>query len=141
MLNFVFGVYQLLVGLVVLGLTANYYYDGGAGFGYPIDLPVYYGVAIAVLLAPAFWAITHLCGGILMGFASGGFLDGVKLGLILGMGMALSKMWPYVLAAGAGVYLGGGPLLYTVCGAVGAVVLYALDWSLRYFWKTSKPLE
>ncbi len=135
-----------LIGAALVGLlTAHYFYDGGAGLPYLRDIGVhdyiYYAAGIGVFLIPAFWAVTHICGGIFFGIAAGGLLDGMKLGLILGFGMALAKCWPAVLAAALGVYLGGGPLIYTVLGAVAGVMLIGLDKTLGYFWNVNRPVN
>lgn len=128
---------QGLVALVVMGLVANFYANGGAGYGIPIHPYVYYGAAVASLAIPAFWAVTHLCGGIVFGIAAGGFLDGVRLGLTLGLGMAFGKLWPTMLAVGLGILLGKGPMLYAVICLVAAVLLFALDKILQYFWHST----
>lgn len=132
---------QGLVALVVMGLAANFFANGGMGYGVPIHAYVYYGVAVASLAIPAFWAVTHLCGGILFGLAAGGFLDGVKLGLTLGLGMAFSKLWPTVLAIGAGIMLGKGPLLYAAICLILSVLLFALDRVLHYFWHSARQAD
>jgi len=128
-------IFQVIVALMVMAVVANYYAKGGEHW-YPVGEPVYYGVLIAALIVPVFWAVMHLCGGVLFGIAAGGFLDGCRLGLTLGLGMALGKMWPYMLAFGLGVYLGDGPLLYAIIGGVLGVLLFGLDRVMNYFWNS-----
>jgi hypothetical protein len=128
--------FQSTVALMVAALVANFYANNGAGYGYDIHPYIYYAVAVAVLLAPAFWASMHLCGGLLIGIAAGGFIDGLKLGLMLGLGMAFAKMWPYALAAAVGCYVGHGPLIYTIGGVLIGALLFGLDWALGYFWSS-----
>jgi hypothetical protein len=135
-------VYRALVA-ALLGLLVAHHYNP-AGLAVPmwgqVAVPdyIYLGVLAAALVTPAFWALTHLCGGVLFGLAAGGLLDGMKLGLILGLGMALSKCWPYALGVAGGVYFGGGPLLYSVVAVVAAVGLFGLDKALQYFWHSAK---
>lgn len=129
--------YQAVVALAVFALVANVYHDGGKGFGVDIDDIIVYGVAIAVLAVPFFWAVTHLFGGVLFGIAAGGVGDGLKLGLLLGLGMSVGKLWPYVAAASAGVYVGGGPAIYAYGGLALALMLLALDKVMEYFWKST----
>lgn len=133
--------YQLLVAMAVAALVAHQYYDGGQGFPYlrmfPLSDYLYWAVALGALVVPVFWAVTHLCGGILFGIAAGGLLDGVKLGLILGLGMAVAKVWPFVLAGAVGVYAGDGPLIYCIGGVILGIALYGLDWALTYFWNST----
>ncbi|MBI1309086.1 MAG: hypothetical protein GC129_04435 [Proteobacteria bacterium] len=126
-------IFQAVVALLVMAVTANFYARGGQQW-HAVGEGVYYAVLIAVLIVPAFWAVMHLCGGMLFGVAAGGFLDGCRLGITLGLGMALGKMWPYVTAYGMGVYLGGGPLLYCIGGVVLGVLLFGLDRVMHYFW-------
>ncbi len=138
MLNGLWWSFQLLVATAVAALTANLYYNGGAGFGYAIHPYVYQGVLAAVLLGPVFWAAAHLCGGVLLGVAGGSFFDALKFALILGLGMAVSKLWLFVLAAGVGVWAGGGPLIYVVGGAVLGGLLFGLDKAMAYFWNGTR---
>ena len=129
--------YQVLVAAAVFALVANYYHDSGAGFGVKIDDIVVWGVVVAALVIPVFWAVTHLFGGVLFGIAAGGVGDGLKLGLLLGLGLSIGKLWPYVAAAAAGVYVGHGPLIYAYGGIALAVLLLAIDKVMDYFWKST----
>jgi len=128
---------HLFVMTVVALVVTNFYYDSGHGFGMAVPPYVYYAVAAMVAVVPVFWAITHLCGGLLLGIAGGGVLDGLRLGLMLGMGMALSKLWPSVFGAAIGVFAGGGPQLYGYGAIVVGVLLFALDRILVFFWHTT----
>jgi hypothetical protein len=130
-------VLHLIVMALVAAITANYYHAGGAGYGYAVHPYIYYGVGAVVAFLPVFWAITHVCGGLLLGLASGGVMDGLRLGLMLGTGMALSKLWPASLGAAAGIYLGDGPRLYMYGLIAVGVLLFALDRALHYFWHTT----
>ncbi len=123
------------VAILVLALTANFFANGGAGFGLPVHPYVYYAVGGLALAMPAFWAITHLCMGAVMGLTGGGLKEGLKLGLMLGVGMALGRCWLNVAAIGGGIALGQGPMLWAIGTLVVAVVLYGLDWAITYFWK------
>lgn len=138
MLNGLWWSFQLAVAAAVAALTANLYYNGGAGFGYTIHPYVYEGVIAAALLGPLFWAVAHLCGGLLLGVAGGSFFDALKFALILGLGMAAAKVWLFVLAAAVGVWAGGGPLLYVIGGAVLGLLLLGLDRALAYFWSNTR---
>ncbi|HEX2859903.1 MAG TPA: hypothetical protein VHP58_06890 [Alphaproteobacteria bacterium] len=128
--------FRSFVALLVAALVANFY--GGLGYQYDLHPYVYYGTAIAVLAIPVFWCSMHLCGGVLIGVAAGGLIDGLKLGMLLGIGMGLSKLWPYVLAAAAGCYIGKGPMVYVVGGVVVGILLFGIDRALMYFWKSTE---
>ncbi|NBX85646.1 MAG: hypothetical protein EBQ80_00135 [Proteobacteria bacterium] len=120
-----------------MALVGNFYADGAWFLGYVVPLEVYYAVVAVTLFVPMFWAVTHLCGGVLFGVAAGGLLDGIKLGLILGLGMAVSKLWPAVLGAAVGIALGGGPQLYTALAGVLGCGLFGLEKAMIYFWKST----
>lgn len=126
-----------VVMVLVAGIVANYYHAGGQGYGIPVHPYVYYGVGALVAAVPVFWAVTHVCGGLLLGIASGGVLDGLKLGVMLGLGMAVSKLWPAAGGAAIGIFVGGGPHWYGWVAGVLAVLLFALDRILQYFWHSS----
>lgn len=128
---------HLFVMLAVMLLVANLFYDHGRGFGFSISLYVYYAVLAMVAALPLAWAALHIGGGLLLGIASGGVLDGLRLGFILGLGMALSKLWPTAFGVGFGVMLGGGPVLYTATGLLVGVLLFGLDKALHFFWKST----
>lgn len=129
-----------VVIVLVAALAANYFHDGGNGYGFEIHPYVYYGVGAIVAFMPVFWAVTHLCGGLLLGIASGGVLDGLRLGLLLGMGMALSKLWPAAFGVAIGAYIGNGLSSYVYLGAVVGVLLFALDRILHYFWHATADI-
>lgn len=128
---------HLVVMFVVALLTANLFYDNGAGFGFPVPDYVYYAVAALVGLMPVTWAVLHLGGGLLLGIAGGGVLDGLRLGFLLGMGMAISKLWPSAFGVGLGVFLGGGPLGWSITALVVGGLLFGLDKALHFFWQST----
>jgi len=125
--------------LLVAALTANYVHNGGQGYGFAIHDYVYYAVFAVIAFMPAFWAAAHLCGGLLLGIASGGVLDGLRLGLLLGMGMAISKLWPSAFGIALGLYLGDGltPSWYMYLALLAGFLLFALDKILQYFWRVT----
>ncbi|RYG61902.1 MAG: hypothetical protein EON60_01850 [Alphaproteobacteria bacterium] len=128
---------NIMVILVVTAMSANYFHDGGNGYGFDIHPYVYYGAWAFAAFMPVFWALAHVCGGILLGIASGGVLDGLRLGILLGLGMALSKLWPAAFGLALGAYLGDGLGMYVYLGAAAGVLLFALDKILQYFWQAT----
>lgn len=131
-----------LFRLVLAALVGALVYDmySPSVINVELDPYVYLIVGALVLVEPAFWITTHLAGGIMMGLASGGFWDGLKLSLILGFGLGASRLWPHVLAAAAGVYAGGGPGLYSYGGALLAALLFGLEKMMVWLWNFS-PME
>lgn len=128
---------NIVVIVLVAALAANYFHDNGNGYGFEVHAYVYYGVGALVAFMPVFWAITHVCGGLLLGIASGGVLDGLRLGVLLGLGMALSKLWPAAFGVALGAYIGDGLNSYVYLAAVAGVLLFALDKILQYFWQAT----
>ena len=125
---------HIVVMVLVAALAANYFHEGGNGYGFEIHPYIYYGVGALVAFMPVFWAIVHVCGGLMLGIASGGILDGLRLGVLLGLGMALSKLWPAAFGVAIGAYVGDGVSSYVYLSAVAGVLLFALDRVLQYFW-------
>jgi len=133
-------IFQFVVSLAVMALTYRYY-AGANGMmdGLPEMSPVMtYIVVGAVLAVPLFWAATHVIGGLLFGIVAGGFLDGVKLGCILGLGLSIGKLWPYAAAGAAGTLLGDGPALYVWGGFLLSGALFALDRFMDFFWHSTR---
>ncbi len=123
-----------LVALPVLALTANLFANDGAGYGVPLHPYIYYAVGGMALAVPTFWALAHVCMGTLMGLTGGGLKEGLKLGFMLGLGMALGRSWLNIAAVGVGIWVGQGPRLWALLALGGAVLLFALDWVIHYFW-------
>lgn len=137
MLTSLLWIYRVAMALVVGALVYDYYAPTGFASIQGTE-SLYTLVALVVLLEPAFWVATHLFGGVMMGIAAGGFLDGVRLSLILGVGLGLARLWFVVVGAAAGVYAGGGPLIYSIGGVVLAVVLFGLERAMLWMWHYSK---
>lgn len=131
MLKWLFNIFGILL---VAALTANYVHNGGQGYGFAIHPYIYYAVFAIIAFMPVFWAAAHLCGGLLLGIASGGVLDGLRLGLLLGFGMAISKLWPTAFGISLGLYIGQGLSWQVYLAAAAGILLFALDKVLQYFW-------
>ncbi len=139
-MHFLLLSYRGFAALLVGALVYNYYAAlMGNWQPYTFEPIVYYIVAAIALAEPLFWAVTHLCGGILMGIAAGGIWDGIKLAVILGVGLGFSRLWPSVLACAAAIYAADGPLVYSIGGALLAGGLYGLDKAMSWMWHHAKP--
>lgn len=138
MLNGLLWTYRAIVGLMV-GAVVYDFYTSPTPLLTTLEPAIYTVLVIAVFAEPVFWAVTHLCGGLLMGVAAGGVWDGLKLSFILGIGFAVARMWPYVLGGAVGAFMGGGQNLYVYGGFALAVVLFLLDYAMSWFWKHAKP--
>ena len=125
---------QALLVMSTFALATNAYINDGAGFGYVLPDYFYYFVIFGIAGISALWALVHIVGGGLFGMAAGGVLDGMKLGLVLGVGIGISRVWLYVLAWGAGAFAGQAPIWHVVGFGVLGALLYALNRFVMYFW-------
>lgn len=123
----------------VCALGAEQYVNNGAGFGYVLPDYFYTFVFIGVLGVSLVWALLHILGGCLFGMAAGGFWDGVKLGVFLGVALGLSRLWPYVVAWTVGILAGNAPLMPILGYAFLALVLFGLNRVVLYFWGNINP--
>lgn len=139
MFNGLLWTYRVVVGLMVGAVVFDFYNSQTLNLTVNLDPFIYAVVLLTALAEPAFWAVTHLCGGLLMGVAAGGIWDGLKMSFILGVGFAVARMWPYLLGAAVGVLMGGGPGIYGYGGLVLAFLLFMLDYAMSWFWKHAKP--
>lgn len=137
-MGFLAPVWFVLQGLFFMGvvaLGADTYINAGQGFGYEIPQWFYLFVGLGVIGIPAFWAVCHIIGGGLFGMAAGGIWDGMKLGFVLGGGMAVARLWPYAGAWGVGTFVGEGPIWIVVVSFMLAGFLYGLNKFVMYFWR------
>ncbi len=132
---------SVLLALAVMALTANYLAPAGAWYGHPIHPYITYGVMGAALFIPAFWALSHVMLGVVMGISGGGLFEGIKLGLILGLGMALGRSWLNVAAMGAGMFIAQKPLLWVIGTGVAAVALLGLNAVIDFIWRQHQSGE
>jgi hypothetical protein len=132
-------VFKLLLGfinsIVVLGVVALSidYYDPSM-IAYKIPDMVTQLVLLAVVGVSIFWTVCHVVGGGLLGMAAGGVFDGVKMGLLLGIGLGISRLWPHTLAWAMGAFVAQGPVWHIVLLVVAALTLFGLNSVMRYFW-------
>lgn len=118
----------------VFTLGADKYVNDGAGFGYILPDYFYYFVMIGVLGMSLMWTVLHVLGGCFFGFAAGGVWDGLKMGFLLGLGLGLSRLWPYSLAWAGGIFAGNAPLLPIIGFLCLSGLLFALNQIVMYFW-------
>lgn len=118
----------------VFALGVNEHINSGEGFGYILPEYFYIAVAVGVLGVSVVWTFLHVLGGCLFGIAAGGLWDGIKLGLLLGLGLGLSRLWPYVMAWTAGIFAGNAPLLPILGWGFLAIILFGLNRMVMYFW-------
>ena len=118
------------MGVVVLAID---YYDVTL-IPYEIPALIEHMVIIGVLGVSLFWAILHVVGGGLFGLAASGVVDGLKMGLLLGMGLGISRLWSHCLAWAIGCFAADGPLWHMISLGFVALILLGLNSSMRYFW-------
>jgi hypothetical protein len=132
LLKLLFGLISSIVVLGVAALSVDYYDPGMIAYKIP-DI-VTQLVLLAVVGVSIFWTVCHVVGGGLLGMAAGGIFDGIKMGLLLGIGLGISRLWPHTLAWATGAFVAEGPVWHIVLLVVSAVVLFGLNSTMRYFW-------
>ncbi|MBI1363189.1 MAG: hypothetical protein GC134_04325 [Proteobacteria bacterium] len=69
---------------------------------HPLNVTVYpwlyYVLGLAVVGISLMIMVFHIVGGGLMGLSAGGVLSGMKYGFMVGMTMAVGRLWPYLFA-------------------------------------------
>lgn len=126
------GIVQGFLYLCTLVVAYEYYAD----LDMEVPKSIYHLLGIAIIGVSALIAIGHVIGGGLMGLTSGGVLSGMRLGFILGMGVGLSRLWPYCAIVGAVALLNQASAWHWLIAFVLAVVFFALHMMMRHVWKS-----
>ncbi|MDD9912882.1 MAG: hypothetical protein OXR68_04640 [Alphaproteobacteria bacterium] len=134
LIKFVLSMLQSVVTMGVLALSVDFY--NPAVFAYEIPQILETLVVAGVVGVSLFWAILHVVVAGLLGLAANGVVDGIRMGLLLGVGLGISRLWPHCLAWGAGSVIAEGPLWHAIGLGVIALVLLVLNSAMRYFWST-----
>ena len=86
------------------------------------------------------WALVNVIGGGLFGLTGGGILEGLKMGLILGVAISLGRIWPYVLVVGLVALFFAQGLIPGVLILTFAAVCLALQIITGYIWSRTHNL-
>lgn len=93
-----------------------------------------YFVYAGVFGVSVLWAFGHAVGGCIMGMAAGGIWEGLKMGLILGGGLSIGRLWPYMLTLGVGSFLFYNNWLHTIVLVVVGVACLGVNLSIKFIW-------
>jgi hypothetical protein len=119
-----------LLMFATFAAAADFYHD----FGVSLPPEVNYILFAAIVGVSLVLALGHVVGGGLMGFTAGGVLSGMKLGLLLGSGMAVGRLWPYLGLIAAAAFVFDGPLSHVISFGVACVVCLGVNMVLKYIW-------
>ena len=116
--------------MATLALSYSYYVNVG------VEAPewLYYLVFFAVIGVSVLIALGHIVGGGLMGLTGGGVWDGMRLGLTLGLGTALGRLWPYLAIITFVAFLAKGPTWHWVLAGIGAVLCLGVHYLMSFIW-------
>jgi hypothetical protein len=135
-MSFLFNIFQLVLATCTFVVGYVHYAPGIMPAAAPdwlapvlVDIVLFGVVGVSVVLA-----LGHVVGGGFFGMVGGNILDGMRLGLVLGLGMAIGRLWPYILAWGGAGYFAKAPALHWVGAVVAAVICFGLYRVLIYFW-------
>lgn len=126
------GIVQGFLYLCTLAVAYEYYGELN------MDVPksIHHLLLIAILGVSAIIAVGHVIGGGLMGLTSGGVLSGMRLGLILGLGVGLSRLWPYCAIIGAVALLNQAPAWHWLVAFALAAIFGILHFMMGHVWKS-----
>lgn len=131
--GFLWGIFQLVLMLSVAAISVEYY--DPTLLPMPVPDLIWQVVLYGVLGTAAFWCVLMLLGGSIFGLAVGGTgTQDLQMGLLLGLGAGLARLWPHTLAWGVGCFAAAGPLLHVVAATAATIVFLAIHIVMKFFW-------
>lgn len=126
----VIGVIQAFLYMMTLALTYAYYAN------VRVDVPewAYTFLGLAVIGVSILIAMGHVVGGGIMGMTAGGIWDGMRLGLTVGLGVALARLWPFAAIIAVVGFLTQAPVWHWATALVLAIIFYAIKVFVDYIW-------
>lgn len=131
-MKMLWGLVEMVLFALVIVLALEFYKPELI----PLTIPhqAYTAALIGVVGISVLITLMHMGWGMVFGLAGGDFLDGVKLGGILGACYGIGRLWPYFLAWGVGSFFGEAPLWHTVVAVIMAFVVFSFKMIIKYFW-------
>lgn len=126
----IIGVIQAFLYMLTLALTYAYYAE------VKVEVPDmwYTFLGIAIVGVSVLIAIGHVIGGGIMGMTAGGVWDGMRLGLTVGLGVALARLWPFAAIVAVVGFLTQAPLWHWALALFCAILFYAIKVFVDYIW-------
>lgn len=126
------GVVHAFLYTMTLAMTYAYYANVKA------EVPewAYVFLGIAVVGVSVVIAIGHVVGGGIMGMTAGGIWDGMRLGLTVGLGVALGRLWPYAAIIAVVGFLTQAPVWHWSVALVSGIVCYGIQFFVNYVWSS-----
>lgn len=128
----IWALLQSILALAIIALSVDHY--NPTLISYQIPEFIEQLCILGVFGVALFWVLVHLIGGGLLGMAAQGMTDGVKMGLLLGIGTGAARLWPHTLAWGIGCFAASGPVSHIILMGVTSGILFGLNSCLKYFW-------
>jgi len=130
-MNILLGVVHAFLYMLTLALTYAYY----AEVNVTVPEWAYYFLGIAVAGVSLLIAIGHVIGGGLMGMTAGGVLDGMRLGITLGLGVAFGRLWPYAAIVAVVGFITQAPVWHWLIAGFLAFLFFGINFIMRFIWQ------
>lgn len=126
----VLGIVHAFLYMMTVALTYAYYAH------VRVEIPEWaYGIlGLAVIGVSVVIAVGHIVGGGIMGMTAGGIWDGMRLGLTLGLGVALGRLWPYAGIVAAVAFITKAPTWHWATALGAAVLFFGIQRFVGYVW-------
>ncbi len=124
------GVVHAFLYMLTLALTYAYYVEVN------VDIPdwAYLFLGIAVIGVSLVIAIGHVIGGGLMGMTAGGILNGMRLGIMLGLSVSLGRLWPYMLIISVVAFIAHAPTWHWVTSMLLGLLFLGINLVTKFLW-------
>ena len=94
----------------------------------------YYFLGMAVAGVSLLIAIGHVIGGGLMGMTAGGVWDGMRLGITLGLGVALARLWPYCIIVAGVAFITQAPVWHWLLAGFLGMIFFGINFVMKFIW-------
>jgi hypothetical protein len=136
-MKFLLAAFQWFLYFATFALAVHYYEE------FPVEVHpwMYVLLVIAIFGISVIIMVFHLVAGGLMGLSAGGVLTGMKYGVLVGLTMALGRLWPYLFCIALASALFNKPWYATETWGFLALAILAggLDVLSRFFRHGSNP--
>lgn len=125
-----FHIAQTFLMMATFAASCHYY----ERFDVVVPPVLYIILGFGIIGVSVVWFLFHLLGGGIFGVASGGIINGLKIGGTIGLGMSLGRLWPYAMIWAAGAFFFGPPW-HTVAAFLLGMFLFVVNRLMGYVWE------